>query len=158
MGLCFAIMILSMLWVAMAKGSKFVQEAHEEHIKKFDINIYLPYNEDIKEEEKINLFCDLSKYEDSIKKENGCYLTCALKSARYSPSKINIALGYVSWFVACLALSVHIGFCESFAVLQTFLQEKACFFFNYLNFILDFVFFSGFCIKGKPKKAKTINK
>ncbi|WP_446718765.1 RipA family octameric membrane protein [Helicobacter fennelliae] len=154
MGLCFAIMILSMLWVAMAKGSKFVQEAHEEHIKKFDINIYLPYNEDIKEEEKINLFCDLSKYEDSIKKENGCYLTCALKSARYSPSKINIALGYVSWFVACLALSVHIGFCESFAVLQTFLQEKACIFLTILTLSWILYFLVGFVLRGSQKKLK----
>ncbi|WP_034549819.1 hypothetical protein [Helicobacter fennelliae] len=147
-------MILSMLWVAMAKGSKFVQEAHEEHIKKFDINIYLPYNEDIKEEEKINLFCDLSKYEDSIKKENGCYLTCALKSARYSPSKINIALGYVSWFVACLALSVHIGFCESFAVLQTFLQEKACIFLTILTLSWILYFLVGFVLRGSQKKLK----
>lgn len=154
MGLCFAIMILSMLWVAMAKGSKFVQEAHEEHIKKFDINIYLPYNKDIKEEEKINLFCDLSKYEDSIKKENGCYLTCALKSARYSPSKINIALGYVSWFVACLALSVHIGFCESFAVLQTFLQEKACIFLTILTLSWILYFLVGFVLRGSQKKLK----
>ncbi|STQ84714.1 Uncharacterised protein [Helicobacter fennelliae] len=154
MGLCFAIMILSMLWVAMAKGSKFVQETHEEHIKKFDINIYLPYNKDIKEEEKINLFCDLSKYEDSIKKENGCYLTCALKSARYSPSKINIALGYVSWFVACLALSVHIGFCESFAVLQTFLQEKACIFLTILTLSWILYFLVGFVLRGSQKKLK----
>ena len=28
LGLCVVIIVLSLLWVAMAKGSKFVQEAH----------------------------------------------------------------------------------------------------------------------------------
>lgn len=35
LGLCFVIMILSLLWIAMAKGSKFVQEAHERHIEQY---------------------------------------------------------------------------------------------------------------------------
>lgn len=36
--LCFVIIILSLLWVAMAKGSKFVQEAHEKHIENLNFD------------------------------------------------------------------------------------------------------------------------
>ena len=53
LGLCAVIIVLSWLWIAMAKGSKFVQEAHEKHIKNFDFQ-----NDNIK-----NLFCDLDSYE-----------------------------------------------------------------------------------------------
>lgn len=54
-GLCWVIIILSLLWIAMAKGSKFVQEAHEEHINalKFD------------EIGNKRLFCDLDKIDSS---------------------------------------------------------------------------------------------
>lgn len=112
-GLCAVIIVLSWLWIAMAKGSKFVQEAHEEHIKHFDFQ-----KDDIK-----NLFCDLDSYEytkhtDSknntkVKTLNpklkDSLLCCGvLQPYRYSPSKINIALGWVSCLLGIVLFIVHI--------------------------------------------------
>ena len=123
-GLCAVIIILSLLWIAMAKGSKFVQEAHEAHIRKFDFN---ETEQDIKK-----LFCELDEYEyaekqecsesKEINKDLSARLLCfgALKPYRYSPSKINIALGVISAVVACVLTLLHIckiGFtCPSFIV------------------------------------------
>lgn len=112
-GLCAVIIVLSWLWIAMAKGSKFVQEAHEEHIKNFDFQ-----NDDIK-----NLFCDLDSYEyakhiDSQVNTKDKTLNPKLKDSllfygvlqpyRYSPSKINIALGWVSYLLGIVLFIVHI--------------------------------------------------
>lgn len=112
-GLCAVIIVLSWLWIAMAKGSKFVQEAHEEHIKNFDFQ-----NDDIK-----NLFCDLDSYEyakhiDSQVNTKDKTLNPKLKDSllccgvlqpyRYSPSKINIALGWVSCLLGIVLFIAHI--------------------------------------------------
>lgn len=112
-GLCAVIIVLSWLWIAMAKGSKFVQEAHEEHIKHFDFQ-----NDDIKK-----LFCDLDSYECAERidsknntkdktlnpKLNGGLFCCGvLQPYRYSPSKINIALGWVSCLLGIVLFIVHI--------------------------------------------------
>lgn len=121
LGLCAVIIVLSWLWIAMAKGSKFVQEAHEEHIKNFDFQNY-----DIK-----NLFCDLDSYEyakhiDSQTNTKDKTLNPKLKSLlscgvlqpyRYSPSKINIALGWVSLLVSIVLLYIHL-------FIQTSMREK----------------------------------
>lgn len=113
LGLCTVIIVLSWLWIAMAKGSKFVQEAHEEHIKNFDFQ-----NDDIK-----NLFCDLDSYEyakhiDSKNntkdktlnpKLNDRLFCCGvLQPYRYSPSKINITLGWVSCLLGGVLFIAHI--------------------------------------------------
>lgn len=113
-GLCFIIIALSLLWIAMAKGSKFVQEAHEWHI--------LNNNKvEIRNTAK-NLFCNLNDYEyynekdsstDTESKEmnKNLYSTFfrkgALRAYRYSPSKINIALGWFSAVVAFALSMVH---------------------------------------------------
>lgn len=111
-GLCAVIIVLSWLWIAMAKGSKFVQEAHEEHIKHFDFQ-----NDNIK-----NLFCDLDSYEyakhidskintkdKTLNPKLKSLLSCGLlQPYRYSPSKINIALGWVSLLVSIVLLYVHL--------------------------------------------------
>lgn len=113
LGICATIMILSLLWIAMAKGSKFVQEAHEAHIKDFNFD-----KKDIKK-----LFCKLETYEykthqddynDKDKKEINkdlnpkLFFGGALKAYRYSPSKINIVLGWVSACLAGALMLIHI--------------------------------------------------
>lgn len=113
LGLCAVIIVLSWLWIAMAKGSKFVQEAHEEHIKNFDFQ-----NDNIK-----NLFCDLDSYEyaehtDSKnntkdktlnpKLKDSLFFCGVLQPYRYSPSKINIALGWVSCLLGIVLFIAHI--------------------------------------------------
>lgn len=99
-GLCGVIIILSLLWIAMAKGSKFVQEAHEEHIASFEFN-----NAKIKQ-----LFCGLNIYEPKLKNKlsKELFSNGVLKAYRYSPSKINIALGCFSAIIATFLSLVHI--------------------------------------------------
>ena len=112
LGLCAIIIILSWLWIAMAKGSKFVQEAHENHIKHFDFQ-----NDNVK-----TIYCDLDSYEylehtDSQStpndkalnpKLNESIFCCGtLNSYRYSPSKINIALGWVSCLLGSILFFAH---------------------------------------------------
>lgn len=109
-GLCTIIIFLSLLWVMMAKGSKFVQEAHEKHIENLNFD---KLNEvDIKTNQYKKLFCDLNIYEDKLKLENklseDLFYSEALKACRYSPSKINIILGCFSVIVAIILSIVHI--------------------------------------------------
>lgn len=106
-GLCAVIIVLSWLWIAMAKGSKFVQEAHEAKIKQYSKRY------------KCNLFCDLNVYQKATNKgwQNKLSLICPLKSYRYSPSKINIALGWVSLLVSIVLLYIHL-------FIQTSMRER----------------------------------
>lgn len=122
LGLCFVIIILSLLWVAMAKGSKFVQEAHERHIKDLGFD---KVEKIVAENCDKRLFCDLGKYDnppysdDKNKpmdvKEN-LFFGGDLKPYRYSPSKINIALGCFSFFIAFLLILFHTFFALSVIV------------------------------------------
>lgn len=98
LGLCAVIIVLSLLWVAMAKGSKFVQEAHEKHINKLTKN----------KSEVQDLFCQLDKY--TKRKHHNLLFSNSLKAFRYSPSKINIALGQLSYCVGIILALCHIGF------------------------------------------------
>lgn len=116
LGLCAVIIVLSSLWVAMAKGSKFVQEAHEWHIKNLKID-------DVEKDTK-KLFCNLDNYdklkhkkydiEDNI--SSRLFFNGDLESYRYSPSKINIALGRFSLFVSLLLIVCHIIFTIIFLI------------------------------------------
>ena len=119
LGICATIMILSLLWIAMAKGSKFVQEAHERHIE--DLGFDKVEKMVAKNCDK-RLFCDLGKYDnppysdDKNKpmdvKEN-LFFGGDLKPYRYSPSKINIALGCFSFLLAFLLIITHTIFALS---------------------------------------------
>lgn len=122
LGLCFVIMILSLLWVAMAKGSKFVQEAHERHIKDlgFDkVEKIVAKNCDKR------LFCDLGKHNNQPDNDDtnkpmevnpNLFFGGDLKPYRYSPSKINIALGCFSFLLAFLLIITHTIFALSVVV------------------------------------------
>ncbi|TLD80849.1 hypothetical protein LS68_005060 [Helicobacter sp. MIT 05-5293] len=85
--------ILSLFWVALAKASKFIQEAHEEHLKDYLGN------------EKA--YCNLDDYNKDF-----CFFS--LKPYRFSPSKINIALGWfsASIFVYVFIINLLLYFCE----------------------------------------------
>ena len=97
LGLCLIIIVLSLLWVAMAKGSKFVQEAHEKHIENFIEN-----DKDLKK-----LYCNLKDYE-YLNLSDNLFCFGILERHRYSPSKINIALGWISILVATVLMTIHI--------------------------------------------------
>ena len=97
LGLCAVIIVLSLLWIAMAKGSKFVQEAHEKHIERHT------------KKYGCSLFCDLRKYERMLNpKLCKDLLYCGiLKPYRYSPSKINIVIGALSAVIAIILSVIH---------------------------------------------------
>ncbi len=124
LGLCAVIMVLSSLWVAMAKGSKFVQEAHEWHIKNLQID---EVEKDVKK-----LFCDLDSYDKCKHKEydiednisSSLFFNGDLESYRYSPSKINIALGRFSFFVSLLLIIYHTIFTITFIAITFFIKCK----------------------------------
>ena len=112
LGLCFVIMILSLLWVAMAKGSKFVQEAHERHIDDLEFD---KVEKIVAENCDKRLFCHLGKYDNPQDNDDtnkpmevnpNLFFGGDLKPYRYSPSRINIVLGQFSYLVA-LALCVR---------------------------------------------------
>ena len=106
LGLCAVIIVLSLLWVAMAKGSKFVQEAHEEHIK--NLNYDLLEQTDTQTNKPKRLFCDLDYYQAKLEKKNKLSFWKPLGIYRFSPSKINIALGWVSFIVSFVLLNAHL--------------------------------------------------
>lgn len=115
LGLCAVIIVLSLLWVAMAKGSKFVQEAHEDNIDKFDF-----MNRDIN-----NIFCNLNDYKPEKDKSSPNLLFCGgldenLKAFRYSPSKINIVLGLFSAVIATILSMIHTIFTMQAYCILTF--------------------------------------
>ena len=154
-GLCAVIIVLSWLWIAMAKGSKFVQEAHEEHIKNFDFQ-----NDNIK-----NLFCDLDSYEyarhtDSKNntkdktinpKLNDRLFCCGvLQPYRYSPSKINIALGWVSCLLGIVLFIVHI-----ISIFYTTLCLVWCIVFILAIFVV--LCFSSKCLKDTLRGKGNLN-
>ena len=92
-----------------------------------------------------SLFCDLSKYERILKpKLNKGLLCCGmLKPYRYSPSKINIALGWVSFIITTILLVLHIWFCFSSEA------DCLCFIFAYLAiYLFAIFFFMKDCLKG----------
>ena len=104
LGLCLVIVVLSLLWIAMAKGSKFVQRAHEEHIKKLNFDwIGLDWETGYIK----RLFCDLENYQ-CLSLENSLLFCGTLNPCRYSPSKINIALGWVSFMAGFALFNIHI--------------------------------------------------
>ena len=105
LGLCAVIIILSLLWIAMAKGSKFVQEAHERHIDDLKFDILDEIDIDTKKNQR--LFCDLSIYFNKLAKDKKISVYRPLKAYRYSPSRINIALGWVSVAISIILAFIH---------------------------------------------------
>lgn len=100
LGVCLVIIVLSLLWVAMAKGSKFVQEAHEKHIKNL-------VEKDTDLQKLKGIYCDLRDYEYLSESKN-LFSFGVLTPFRYSPSKINIALGWFSVYLAGVLMTIHI--------------------------------------------------
>lgn len=105
LGLCFVIIILSLLWVAMAKGSKFVQEAHEAHID--DLGFDLLDEVDINTKKNKRLFCDLDIYNIKLSIDKKISVWRPLKPYRYSHSRINIFLGWLSVAISIVLGMVH---------------------------------------------------
>ena len=159
LGLCAVIMILSLLWIAMAKGSKFVQEAHERHIKDLGFD---KVKKIVIENCDKRLFCDLGKYNNPPSKDNkseimdtnpNLFFGGDLKPYRYSPSKINIALGQFSYL---LALALCIRHIKCYFCGQTNIIDIDSLLFGV--FIVAIIVCHIFCIKYLKSALKGKNK
>ena len=105
LGLCAVIIVLSLLWIAMAKGSKFVQEAHEKHIEHFGFDKVDEIDIDIKKNKR--LFCDLGVYNNKLANDEKVSVWHPLKPYSYSPSRINIFLGWLSGIASIVLGIIH---------------------------------------------------
>lgn len=113
LGICLVIIVLSLLWVAMAKGSKFVQEAHEKHIENF-----INKNDFAKE-----LYCNLDNNDivKQIDTNDSLVFSGILSAFRYSPSRINILLGWIS-----LVISFALALFYILNLLSPFFKPHPC--------------------------------
>ncbi len=105
LGLCAVIIVLSLLWMAMAKGSKFVQEAHEKHIDNLGFDKVDEIDIDTKTNKR--LFCDLGIYNNKLAMDEKVSVWYPLKPYRYSPSRINIFLGWLSAIISIMLGIMH---------------------------------------------------
>lgn len=137
---CSAGVFLSLFWVALAKASKFIQEAHEEHLKGYLKKCSISYKK---------AYCDLNKFEKILKRAKRLYFLCPLKAYRFSPSKINIALG---WLSMCIFVCVFIFNCAI-----CLFPLDSCYFIGALIFIIALIIIVSlllflFCKGGKETK------
>lgn len=106
--LCLVNIIFSSLWIMMAKGSKAWYERYEHAIDAFECD------ESLVNKEVLNLGIRKSPiggFQYQFLKEydatdiNDCIFKC--QGGAYSPSKINIAIGQISFVIWCSAFIVH---------------------------------------------------
>lgn len=110
--LCIVNVIFSTLWIMMAKASKAWYERYEEAIDTFEqngdyVNTDVIYKGETK---KIKNPIGGFKY-DNIKgykspKTDDSIFSC--QGGAYSPSRINIAIGQISFYLWCIAFIIHI--------------------------------------------------
>lgn len=107
--LCLINIIFSSLWIMMGKGSKAWYERYEHAIDAFECDEeYVDpkvFNTGVNESE-IGGF----QYQN-LKEYNEHQLDDRIKSCKagaYSPSKINIAIGQISFVIWCIAFIVHV--------------------------------------------------
>lgn len=89
--------LMSILWICMAKGSKAWQEVYEDVIAKYEKE-YL--SDDIQESYRSN------KLTGDLNKRDRCLLS--VNGGPYSPSKINIVIGQVSFVIWIFIYLTHV--------------------------------------------------
>lgn len=107
--LCLINIIFSSLWIMMGKGSKAWYERYEHAIDAFECD------EEYVDTTVINTGVNKTKIGgfqyQNLKEYNEHNLDDRIKSCKagaYSPSKINIAIGQISFVIWCIAFMTHI--------------------------------------------------
>lgn len=99
LAICFLGMLFSILWILMGKASKGWYEVYEKAICAFERNPKYTKFHDLG---GFN-YVEMSNFEKV--KLNDCILS--LKAGAYSPSKINIAIGQISFFSWIVLFLLH---------------------------------------------------
>lgn len=86
-------MIFSVLWIAMAKGSKAWYEVYENAIKDMELKVNKSYQ---------NVRSSISL---KFAQKSDCLFST--KAGGYSPAKINIVIGQISLILWCIVFLVH---------------------------------------------------
>lgn len=106
--LCLVNIIFSSLWIMMAKGSKAWYERYEYAIDAFECDESLVskevLNSGIRKSPIGGFQYQLLKGYDATD-INDCIFKC--QGGAYSPSKINIAIGQISFVIWCVAFIIH---------------------------------------------------
>ena len=106
--LCLVNIIFSSLWIMMAKGSKAWYERYEHAIDAFECDESLVNGEVLNS--GINKL-PIGGFQYQLLKGynatdiNDCIFKC--QGGAYSPSKINIAIGQISFVIWCVAFIIH---------------------------------------------------
>lgn len=109
-GIAFVGLLLSLLWIMMAKGSKAWYERYENAISKFEQIAKLKADE-FCEDQRISKVIAFAYGEDEEFKKASAPVSnwmCNTKGGAFSPSKINIAIGHLSFLVWLAIAGIHV--------------------------------------------------
>ncbi|MBQ3657415.1 MAG: hypothetical protein II956_11310 [Bacteroidales bacterium] len=135
--------ILSILWILMAKGSKAWQEAHEYAINDLEyLNLYrnLPYDGEhgkwkIKMDSYTHGWWQGGYLWLDANKVSNCFFNTKLGC--YSPSKINIMIGIISFFIFIILCVFHtIAICEGILSNLSYIPTSCRIILDVLCFVL----------------------
>lgn len=121
--LCFIVLVLSILWIMMAKGSKNVYEVQECALKKTKNKILKKAYVELK---------------NNCKKTNSCI--CSSKGYRYSVSRINVFLGIFSVIIFTFLTLIHL-----------ILLLQNCIFILFIFMVFIVLYYLIYCLKGSDK-------
>lgn len=157
--------IFSCFWIMMAKGSKAWYERYERAIDFFDYNvkyvnedvIYSGVKEDATGLKPIGGF-QYTNLEGYTKPEiKDCIFSC--KGGAYSPSKLNIAIGQISFVIWCAVFGVHfyLSTCD-FRLDPELLKSHIPVFLLFIFIIILILIFVSVWMKGIWVKSSVLGK
>lgn len=114
--LCLVNTVFSVLWIMMAKASKAWYERYEEAIERFEqnqcyVNDNIIFSELKVDEKGDKIECPIGGFQYhkldgyTSPKTNDFLLSC--KGGAYSPSRLNIAIGQISFFLWSITTCIH---------------------------------------------------
>lgn len=134
-------LIFSVIWVLMSKASKAWYEVYEKAISEFEYK----YHKDLKLPYK-NIMGEMSLDKVSI---NNSFLST--KAGAYSPSRINIAIGQLCFWLWLIAMLFHIT-CNAYIFYNDLSKDKILI---AVTYILPIVIFSITILLVKAKYLKS---
>lgn len=103
--------IVALFWIMMAKGSKAWYELYESAIGAFSVKYPAGCDngaDDLSQHNWRKLICEAHAIDDTIKEGSRSRCIFSLKGGPYSVSKINVAIGILSFVIWASLAAVHI--------------------------------------------------